>query len=315
MNENVTKASKEIGSFSGKKCVVGIDEAGRGPVLGPMVYCAGVCLFEKSEDLLPNLGVADSKVLSEKQRETIFDNIHTEPHTSYFGYILECLSPNYLSQSMLRRSKYNLNEISHDSASKLIGLCVEYGIIVMKVYVDTVGSPESYQQKLETRFPTIEFCVSKKADSLYPIVSAASICAKVTRDKILSEWQCPELQHFPEQDRIPFGSGYPADPTTKTFIEKMVDPVFGYPTLVRFSWSTAQDMLEKKAVKVLWEDEVQINSKAPGVKSRSLKTFFKKKDVNDENQDIVKESENESNAQIVKNIFFQERNMKPLITL
>ena len=49
----------------------------------------------------------------------------------------------------------------------------------MQVYVDTVGDSERYEEKLSRLFPSIQFCVRKKADSLYPIVSAASICAKV----------------------------------------------------------------------------------------------------------------------------------------
>ncbi len=49
----------------------------------------------------------------------------------------------------------------------------------VQVYVDTVGDSERYEEKLSRLFPSIQFCVRKKADSLYPIVSAASICAKV----------------------------------------------------------------------------------------------------------------------------------------
>jgi ribonuclease H2 subunit A len=85
------------------------------------------------------------------------------------------------------------------------------------------------------------------------VVSAASICAKVTRDEVLYNWKFKEqaaaeaLETCPfsiEQrfDRV-FGCGYPSDPSTKAWLKNSFDPVFGFPTVVRFSWSTARKML------------------------------------------------------------------------
>lgn len=111
-----------------------------------------------------------------------------------------------------------------------------------------VGPPDSYQAKLEAKFPTVDVTVSKKADSLYPVVSAASICAKVTRDKCVKGWEFAEGNIVvPETG---YGSGYPGDPATKDFLEKCVDPIFGYPNLVRFSWQTVANVLDRKAVRV-----------------------------------------------------------------
>ena len=80
-------------------------------------------------------------------------------------------------------------------------------------YVDTVGPAADYQLKLEGFFPTISFTVTSKADALFPIVSAASIVAKVTRDRILSQWQFAEpgvAQGDGAEERRLFGSGYPS---------------------------------------------------------------------------------------------------------
>ena len=77
----------------------------------------------------------------------------------------------------------------------------------VQVYVDTVGDPDKYQAKLAARFPTVrKVVVSKKADSLFPIVSAASICAKVTRDDLLRRWEFEEANLDVSRE---FGSGYP----------------------------------------------------------------------------------------------------------
>ena len=73
------------------------------------------------------------------------------------------------------------------------------------MYVDTVGPPEKYQDKLQGIFPDIDVTVSKKADSIYPIVSAASICAKVARDKAVKNWKFNEGLSAD----IEYGSGYP----------------------------------------------------------------------------------------------------------
>ena len=133
--------------------------------------------------------------------------------------------------------------------------------------MDTVGPPEKYQAKLEAIFPGIKITVAKKADSLYPCVSAASICAKVSyktvsgqnnsvscvqvaRDRALKQWK------FLEGDDIegPWGSGYPGDPVTKKFLQEQMHPIFGFPGIVRFSWKTAEKILDEKCIKMEFEE-------------------------------------------------------------
>ncbi|KAF6095029.1 hypothetical protein HJG60_012037 [Phyllostomus discolor] len=128
---------------------------------------------------------------------------------------------------------------------------MDQGVKVAQVFVDTVGLPETYQERLQQRFPSIEVTVKAKADALYPVVSAASICAKVARDQAVKNWKFVEKLKDLDTD---YGSGYPNDPKTKAWLRKHVEPVFGFPQFVRFSWRTAQSILEKEAEDVMWED-------------------------------------------------------------
>nr|XP_054320171.1 ribonuclease H2 subunit A isoform X2 [Pongo pygmaeus] len=212
-------------------CVLGVDEAGRGPVLD-----------------LEALKVADSKTLLESERERLFAKMEDR---DFVGWALDVLSPNLISTSMLGRVKYNLNSLSHDTATGLIQYALDQGVNVTQVFVDTVGMPETYQARLQQSFPGIEVTVKAKADALYPVVSAASICAKVARDQAVKKWQFVEKLQDSDTD---YGSGYPNDPKTKAWLKEHVEPVFGFPQFVRFSWRTAQTILEKGAEDVIWED-------------------------------------------------------------
>lgn len=194
--------------------------------------------------------------------------------TSAMGWAVHVISPDTISNSMFRRSKHSLNEVSMDSAIGLIKRAQELNVNIAEVYVDTVGPPEKYQAKLAKIFPDYLITVAKKADSTYPIVSAASIAAKVTRDHALSVWEFPEDSKF---NGMAFGSGYPGDPVTKSFLSDNIEPVFGYPRIVRFSWSTAEKALENKAVDMVFDEdgEEDAENKPPAITS-----FFRAKDAN-----------------------------------
>lgn len=97
--------------------------------------------------------------------------------------------------------------MAHDTTIEMIRQVISRKVNVKEIYIDTVGSPEVYQEKLEKIFPGISITVSKKADSKYPVVSAASICAKVTRDALLNDWKFVENNIDISRD---FGSGYPS---------------------------------------------------------------------------------------------------------
>ncbi len=124
----------------------------------------------------------------------------------WIGWGVHSLSPKDISESMLRINKYNLNELAHDTTISMIRTVLQKGTKISEIYVDTVGPPEKYQEKLLKLFPGISIKVAKKADSLYPIVSAASICAKVVRDSVMHNWKFIE----PFEISREFGSGYPS---------------------------------------------------------------------------------------------------------
>lgn len=153
----------------------------------------------------------------------------------------------------MSRKKYNLNALSHDTAIDLIRKVESKGIKIAHVYIDTVGPPVPYKTKIQKLFPGINVTVTEKADSKYPIVSAASVCAKVMRDRIVQNWKYPEADSL-HLDAFEYGSGYPTDPKTQQFLTRSMDPVFGYPTLARFSWSTITNALEKGGCKCDWNE-------------------------------------------------------------
>ncbi len=87
----------------------------------------------------------------------------------------------------------------------------------------------------------MKFLVTEKADSKFVVVSAASVCAKVERDEMVQNWKFSE--DIPLAD-MNWGSGYPSDPQTKAWLKRNTDPVFGFPDVVRFSWSTCDKILQ-----------------------------------------------------------------------
>lgn len=96
----------------------------------------------------------------------------------------------------LKSGGKNLNTISHDAAIDLINKVKSMGINVKKVILDTVGQPESYKRLLISRLKdeSLDIVVESKADINHPVVSAASICAKVTRDQVLADWEYTEMK-------------------------------------------------------------------------------------------------------------------------
>ncbi|CCM01387.1 uncharacterized protein FIBRA_03438 [Fibroporia radiculosa] len=244
--------------------ILGVDEAGRGPVLGPLVYGVAYCPTAYQEDL-DSLGFADSKTLTAGTRSSLLQTLCSDP--ANLGWSVRVLCPQAISSGMLRRPPTNLNRQSEQATVLLIREVLQHGIKLSDVYVDALGPTKTYEAYLSSQFPGINFTVTAKADSKFKIVGAASVAAKVTRDAWVEDWTFEESSspHDAESNSKPtntrwgkeLGSGYPSDPKTQAWIKGSLDPTFGFPSLVRFSWTTIKLVLEKNGHVVQWTDDGQ----------------------------------------------------------
>ncbi|KAJ3562308.1 hypothetical protein NP233_g9658 [Leucocoprinus birnbaumii] len=232
--------------------ILGVDEAGRGPVLGPLVYGVAYCPVAYKEKL-DDLGFADSKTLNADTRSSLLETLSSDP--SNLGWSVRVVSPQAISSGMIKKPPTNLNQQSQEATILLIREVLDRGIELAEVYVDALGNTTTYEKYLSGLFPGIDFTVTTKADAKFKIVGAASVAAKVTRDACIEGW-CFEETGEAEWS-TGFGSGYPSDPNTQAWLKGNLEPTFGFPKLVRFSWTTVKLLLEKDAHKVKWTDEGQ----------------------------------------------------------
>lgn len=264
-------SSTSTGTAEATACVLGVDEAGRGPVLGPMVYSALYLPSDLHHSLARDHGFNDSKVLTPGVRSNLMRLLSTPGHALFnsCGWAVKVLSARDISSGMMRPGAgvHNLNAQAMEATVEIIrGIVEERNVDVREVYIDTVGNPTSYQQKLERIFPSLKITVAKKADSLFPCVSAASVVAKVTRDAGLElcykammkdrQRVGRSIEHEAQAAADGWGSGYPSDSKCVDWLRRDMDPIFGWGHECRFSWGTAKEMLELKGgIKVDWPVE------------------------------------------------------------
>lgn len=158
-------------SNTGGGIVLGVDEAGRGPVIGPMVY--GMSFWHTSVQDRISKDFGDSKKLTDPQREALFATILKTPE---MGFCTRVLHASEISRKMFRQPEScNLNQMSHDACIQMIRCLTDLHLPVSTCYIDTVGNPAAYKRRLEQEFPGVEFVVESKADDKYAPCSAASI--------------------------------------------------------------------------------------------------------------------------------------------
>ena len=219
----------------------GIDEAGRGSIIGPLVI-ASVTADKKTINKFSRIGVKDSKKLSAKNRE-IFSKIIIDESENV---IISKLSEKRIDNAVKLRKKYlknknfvtnnkiiGLNELEARSMSKMINNLNSHS-----VYVDSCDvKPERFKERIENHMNSnMKIYSSHKADEKYVIVAAASIVAKYTRDKEIFRLG----KKFGEM-----GSGYPSDPLTRIFLQKWLKKNKTIPDFTRKSWKTWENLQPK----------------------------------------------------------------------
>jgi len=203
--------------------ISGIDEAGRGPVIGPLIIALASC-NRKYESKLNKLGSKDSKKLSQKKRVEILSKLE-----SFCKFRFVELTAIELNKRM---DKQSLNDIEAEEMSKLMKKLGKSDVMI--------DLPDRYSwvfAKRMKKFKSRKFEAEHKADENYPIVAAASIFAKVLREKRVFE--------IKKKTGVDFGSGYPSDQKTRSVLrnKEFLDKLDKF---IRKKWKTLENIKQRK---------------------------------------------------------------------
>lgn len=211
--------------------ICGLDEAGRGPVIGPLVV-AGVKV--EDDDELKELKVKDSKKLSPGRREKLEKKIKESS--------IHALRVVPAEEIDALRKEINLNQLEANVFASVID---ELHESTMTIYVDAASTDEEqFSRMIETNSDNdLDLICRHAADESFPVVSAASILAKVRRDE--------EVQKIEAKIGREIGSGYPSDIRTRDFLRDWVQEYGELPPHTRRSWETARDVLRRAQTKTL----------------------------------------------------------------
>jgi ribonuclease HII len=191
----------------------------------------GLKCSEEDEERLRRMGVKDSKLLSPLQRERLYEQL-----IEHFEYELIILTPKEIDEA-LAHPDLNLNWLEALTTAKLLNL-----LNADKAYVDCPSNNvEAYTAYLKKHLEVKTIIVCEHgADKTYPVASAASIIAKVTRDKAIRDIEKRIGQRV--------GSGYPSDPVTVQFLKENWNK---HKEIFRTSWASYKNIAQKHAQKGL----------------------------------------------------------------
>ena len=203
--------------------VCGVDDAGRGSVLGPLVI-AGIVIKQTKINQLKKQGIRDSKKLTPLARERLYKIIINIVDNYYVARI----SPKIIDKSVFNHS---LNHLEAQYMAKVISK-----LSPSVAFVDSCDvNPRRFGKEISKLTSHSKIKSYHHADSKFVVVSAASILAKVSRDRAITRLR----------KKYAVGSGYPADPKTKAFIKKSIKRNMPL-TFIRKSWKPVQILLKNK---------------------------------------------------------------------
>ncbi|MFB5610122.1 MAG: ribonuclease HII [Nitrosarchaeum sp.] len=202
--------------------ICGVDDAGRGSMLGPLVI-SGILIDKKKLKKLSSLGVKDSKKLSSKTREFLYKEIIKIVD----DYYIVKITPRSIDASV---KKHCLNDLEAKYMAKVVSK-----LNPDTSYVDSCDvNPIRFGKEISRLSNNHKIKSYHHADSRFVIVSAASILAKVTRDRAIERLR----------KNHDLGSGYPSDAKTVKFVTKYYKTNHSLPTFVRKSWKPVQKILD-----------------------------------------------------------------------
>ena len=205
--------------------ICGVDEAGRGSMVGPLVV-AGITISKPKISQLKKLGVRDSKKLSPAARERLYKKI-IETVDDY--YVVR-IPPRIIDKSV---SNHSLNHLEAKYMAKVISK-----LSPSTAFVDSCDvNSKRFGKEISKLTTNTKIRSYHHADSKFITVSAASILAKVSRDRAIARLA----------KKYDVGSGYPSDPKTKIFVKKSIRKNQDL-TFLRKSWKPVQILMKKRKV-------------------------------------------------------------------
>lgn len=204
--------------------IAGLDEAGRGPVIGSL-FIGGVAVDDDAKEQLDALPLKDSKKLSDKQRRELEPQIRSIAG----GTVVREVTASEIDEL---RKLMSLNKIELRGFAEVITRLDPDKAIIDLPEPDAERFSRTLKEELDDSFGDLAITAEHGADDTFPIVSAASILAKNAREDHIGELH--------EKYRTDFASGYPHDTPTIDFLEAYLDEHGSLPDETRLSWSTAQ---------------------------------------------------------------------------